>query len=319
MGVAPLIGHHRGSQSRQEMRPNRSCQESVQTDRTRGIEQVARSAAVQAAVARGATVNSREARGAEAGRWTGFWTTRSRRFGSGVEDYETQEEARSRSAVRNLHAGLLLLAKWVLVKSVPNASEDEVIATFYEPMPDGKGGVRYVPARNQTIGLQEIPGRFKRFGSSAEREDQEAAGIARKGAQRHRTSLHGIGGRSAPADDLGGVPGGVGDVPARARGSGSAAGKRMGRDAERERGVRGGTGGLSGELRECRVAVRGPAGEPRRVSALRVRVGGTRGSAKRGTGPSQQQVPLLRRERGGGGRRRTPREVELRVETTTCP
>ena len=25
-----------------------------------------------------------------------------------VEDYETQEEARSRSAVRNLHAGLLL-------------------------------------------------------------------------------------------------------------------------------------------------------------------------------------------------------------------
>ena len=25
----------------------------------------------------------------------------------GVEDYETQEEARSRSAVRNLHAGLL--------------------------------------------------------------------------------------------------------------------------------------------------------------------------------------------------------------------
>ena len=82
----------------------------------------------------------------------------------GVEDYETQEEVRSRSAVRNLHAGLLLLAKWVLVKSVPNASEDEVIATFYKPVPDGKGGVRYVPARNQTIGLREIHGRFRRFG-----------------------------------------------------------------------------------------------------------------------------------------------------------
>ena len=81
----------------------------------------------------------------------------------GVEDYETQQEARSRSAVRNLHAGLLLLAKWVLVKSVPNAREDEVIATFYEPMPDDKGGVRYVPAGNQTIGLREIPGRFTRF------------------------------------------------------------------------------------------------------------------------------------------------------------
>lgn len=83
----------------------------------------------------------------------------------GVEDYETKENARSLAAVRNLHAGLLLLAKWVLVKSVPKATEDEVIRVAYEPEPDGKGGVRYVPGRGkQTIGLQDIHRRFKRFG-----------------------------------------------------------------------------------------------------------------------------------------------------------
>ena len=82
----------------------------------------------------------------------------------GVEDYESKENVRSLAAVRNLHAGLLLLAKWVLVKSVPNASEDEVIRVAYEPEPDGKGGVKYVPGRGkQTIGLEDIHRRFERF------------------------------------------------------------------------------------------------------------------------------------------------------------
>lgn len=82
----------------------------------------------------------------------------------GVQDYQTHNDIRSLSAVRNLHAGLLLLAKWVLVNSVPHATEDNVIAIAYEPEPDGKGGVKYLPARNQTIGLHEIHRRFKRFG-----------------------------------------------------------------------------------------------------------------------------------------------------------
>lgn len=82
----------------------------------------------------------------------------------GVEDYETKENVRSLAAVRNLHAGLLLLAKWVLVNSVPKASEDEVIGVAYEPEPDGKGGVRYVPRGRQTIGLEDIHRRFERFG-----------------------------------------------------------------------------------------------------------------------------------------------------------
>ena len=83
----------------------------------------------------------------------------------GVEDYETGGRVRSLAAVRNLHAGLLLLAKWVLVKSVPKASEDAVIRVAYEPEPDGLRDVRYVPnSGKQTIGLQDIHTRFERFG-----------------------------------------------------------------------------------------------------------------------------------------------------------
>ncbi len=82
---------------------------------------------------------------------------------TGVEDYEKGEPPRALSAIRNLHSGLLLLAKWVLVERVPNASEDDVIAVAYEPVPDGAGGVKYEPAGKQTIGLQDIQRRFKTF------------------------------------------------------------------------------------------------------------------------------------------------------------
>ena len=82
---------------------------------------------------------------------------------TGVEDYEKGKPRRALSAIRNLHSGLLLLAKWVLVERVPNASEDDVIAVAYRPVPDGAGGVKYEPAGKQTIGLQDIQRRFKTF------------------------------------------------------------------------------------------------------------------------------------------------------------
>ena len=80
------------------------------------------------------------------------------------------------SAVRNLHAGLLLLGKWVLVQSVPKASEDEVIAVAYRPKPDGQGGVVYVPDSKRTIGLQDIQRRFKEFGLNLTKDTRRRLG-----------------------------------------------------------------------------------------------------------------------------------------------
>ena len=90
---------------------------------------------------------------------------------AGVDDYKARDSARTLSAVRNLHAGLLLLAKWILVRTVPKATEDDVIAVAYEPAPDGVGGVKYVRKKGtSTIGLHDLKPRFKRFGLNPSKE-----------------------------------------------------------------------------------------------------------------------------------------------------
>ena len=68
----------------------------------------------------------------------------------GVEDYRSNKPSRALSAVRNFHAGLLLLAKEVLVRKVPNADEREIIAANHKPVPDGLGGVNYVARSKRT-------------------------------------------------------------------------------------------------------------------------------------------------------------------------
>ena len=84
----------------------------------------------------------------------------------GVEDYEAGEPARALSAVRNFYAGLLLLAKEVLVRKIPNAGEIEIIAENYKPVPDNSGGVKYIRNSKRTIDLNTIGQRFKDFGIS---------------------------------------------------------------------------------------------------------------------------------------------------------
>ena len=84
----------------------------------------------------------------------------------GLEDYQTNDAERTLSAVRNYYAGLLLLAKEVLVRAVPDADESEILAANYKPVPDGSGGVKYVPQSKRSIDLNGIGTRFKDFGLS---------------------------------------------------------------------------------------------------------------------------------------------------------
>ncbi len=88
----------------------------------------------------------------------------------GVEDYQAGEPARALSAVRNFYAGVLLLAKEVLVRKAPNAGESEIIAANYNPVPDKTGGVKYIPKSRRTIDLNTIGQRFKDFGISIDQK-----------------------------------------------------------------------------------------------------------------------------------------------------
>ena len=82
----------------------------------------------------------------------------------GLEDHQTDEPKRALSAVRNLYAGVLLLGKEVLVRQVPNASADFLLAARFKPMPDGRGGITFIPNGNQTVDFDELGRRLKAFG-----------------------------------------------------------------------------------------------------------------------------------------------------------
>lgn len=82
----------------------------------------------------------------------------------GVEDYQVNDPKRALSAVRNFHAGVLLLVKEVLVRAAPGASPEDVIGARYKPVHAGSGGVTFTHASNQAIDFTTIGQRFKDFG-----------------------------------------------------------------------------------------------------------------------------------------------------------
>ncbi len=82
----------------------------------------------------------------------------------GVEDYQSNDPRRAVSAVRNFYAGVLLLAKEVLVRAAPNANPAEVLGVHYKPISDESGGVQFTPASRRTIDFETIGTRFADFG-----------------------------------------------------------------------------------------------------------------------------------------------------------
>ena len=82
----------------------------------------------------------------------------------GVEDYQSNDHRRPVSAVRNFYAGVLLLAKEVLVRAAPNADAEDVLAVHYKPVLAGAGGVQLTPASRRTVDFETIAKRFADFG-----------------------------------------------------------------------------------------------------------------------------------------------------------
>ena len=80
----------------------------------------------------------------------------------GVEDFLKNDNRRVLSAVRNVHAGILLLCKEQLHRLSP--SDDLLLAQRFEPRPAGAGKISIVPVGRNTVGIDEIKKRFDRFG-----------------------------------------------------------------------------------------------------------------------------------------------------------
>lgn len=82
----------------------------------------------------------------------------------GVEDYVDGTRPRLLSAVRNLHAGVLLLFKESLRRRSPPGSDDVLVKARIEPRTDSQGRVIFVPVGQKTVDRQQIKNRFKSLG-----------------------------------------------------------------------------------------------------------------------------------------------------------
>lgn len=86
----------------------------------------------------------------------------------GVEDFQSDDERRSLSAVRNLTAGILLLFKEKLRQLSPAGSDEVLIKKNIRPTPGAGGAVTFQGEGKKTVDVQEIKERFRSLGVEAD-------------------------------------------------------------------------------------------------------------------------------------------------------
>lgn len=82
----------------------------------------------------------------------------------GVEDFSTPNRARRTAAIRNLYAGILLLAKHLLVQMAPKGQPLLLIAAKTKFIRDEDGELYQVADSRQTLGANDILRRFEELG-----------------------------------------------------------------------------------------------------------------------------------------------------------
>src|SRR5882724_11676154 len=81
-----------------------------------------------------------------------------------LEDFSSPNDARLLSAVRNLHAGILLLYKEKLRLLSPPGTNDVFIKANIQPQVGPPGGSTWVGVGKNTVNVAEIRRRFKALG-----------------------------------------------------------------------------------------------------------------------------------------------------------
>ena len=84
----------------------------------------------------------------------------------GIDDFSANDPERLLSSVRNFYAGLLLLAKFVMVNKVHDVDAELVLAKSFKPSLPQAGRVEIVKQGRQTIDFEDIKKRFDILGLS---------------------------------------------------------------------------------------------------------------------------------------------------------
>lgn len=82
----------------------------------------------------------------------------------GVEDYKAGTRPRLLSAVRNIHAGILLLFKEALRRHSPRESKEVLVMAKIAPARDRRGRVVFTGEGRKTVDAQQIRERFAALG-----------------------------------------------------------------------------------------------------------------------------------------------------------
>jgi hypothetical protein len=83
---------------------------------------------------------------------------------AGVEDYAEGSHGRMLSAVRSIHAGILLLYKEALRRMSPAGSEEVLLKAKVLPRRDSNGSIEFFGEGRKTVDIQQIKERFVGLG-----------------------------------------------------------------------------------------------------------------------------------------------------------
>jgi len=105
-------------------------------------------------------------------------------------DFASPEKERAISAVRNMHAGILLLFKAKLSAFSPADSNDVLIKKNIRPQKTPEGKILFVGYGKKTVDVADIQERFKSLGIPTDWKRFQKINDARNDVEHHFTTLH---------------------------------------------------------------------------------------------------------------------------------
>lgn len=115
----------------------------------------------------------------------------------GVEDFEAGMHPRLMAAVRNIHAGILLLYKESLRRLSPENSNEALVKSKIVPSLDESGELVFVGKGGKTANTQQIRERFEGLGISTDWKRFDVVASARNDVEHYypklnQQALHGV-------------------------------------------------------------------------------------------------------------------------------
>jgi len=108
----------------------------------------------------------------------------------GVEDFQAGTHARLLSAVRNIHAGILLLYKEALRRMSPADSDEVLVKSKIVPALDADGEVVFVGSGTKTADTQQIKERFEGLAISTDWKRFDSIAKARNDVEHYYPKLN---------------------------------------------------------------------------------------------------------------------------------